>query len=138
MEKWVTRICRAFMMGLAWAGAWLPIGIVAARLVVVGDLDPEHIGGPLIAGFLYGAAFSAVAGIASGRRRLDDLSLSRAAASGAVSGLLVDVLLFVLEDNVPVAVFCSLTLMSTVSAVASAWLARMAKRGELRDATAGR
>jgi len=138
MEKGVTRICRALMMGLAWGGAWVPVGILVARMIVDGDLDPEHIGGPLYAGFVCGVVFSAVAGTAASRRRLDEMSFSRAAVSGAASGLLVGVLLFVLEDNFPVWVFSSLTLMSAVSAVASAWLARIAKRGDLRSATAGR
>ena len=144
MDNWVTRISRALMMGLAWAVVWVPVGAVAGRLIV-GELEPEHIGGPLYAGFLCGAIFSAVAGIASGRRRLRELSFSQAGAWGAVSGLLVGVLPFVLGDQhgserpvwiLPVVVTSSLTLMSAASAVGSAWLARMAKKGKWLDASA--
>ncbi len=95
MKKSLTRISRAAMMGFAWAGVWIPIGALAARLIV-GELDPPHIAGPLYAGFLCGTLFSGLAGIASGRRRLDELSPYRAAAWGALSGLFVGVLPFVM------------------------------------------
>jgi hypothetical protein len=98
MEKLVTRISRAAIMGLAWAGVWVAVGLLPARLIV-GELEPEHIGGPLYAGFICGAVFSELAGIASGRRRLDELSSSQAAVWGAASGLFVGVLPFVLGDN---------------------------------------
>jgi hypothetical protein len=142
MNKWVVRISRAFTMGLAWAAVWVPIGVVAARLIA-GELDPEHIGGPLYAGFLCGTVFSAVAGTASGRHRLDELSSARAVACGALSGLLIGALPFVIGDQkesdrplwvLPVVVMGALTLISAVSAGASAWLARMAKKGKWLDA----
>lgn len=146
MSKWMTRIGRTLMMGLAWAAAWVPVGMVVGTLIV-GELEPEHIGGPLYAGFLCGAIFSVVAGIASGRRRLSELSASRAAGWGALSGLLVGALPFVLggsQSSEPplwiqlAVVIGSLTALSAASAVASAWLARNATRGALRGATASR
>ena len=33
MAEWVTRIGRAATMGLAWALLWVPVGVVAARLI---------------------------------------------------------------------------------------------------------
>jgi hypothetical protein len=72
--------------------------MVGGRLVV-GELEPEHIGGSLYAGFLCGAIFSELAGIASGRRRLDEMSFAQAAAWGAAGGLVVGVVPFVLGDN---------------------------------------
>ena len=129
--KWVTRVSRALMMGLAWAAVWVPAGVVAARFIV-GELDPEHIGGPLYAGVLCGTAFAAVAGIASGRRKLHELSFSQAALRGAVSGLLVGALPFVLGDGSGeggpwyfwIALCSTLSLLGAVSALASVWLAR--------------
>ena len=50
----VTTFSRALMMGLAWAAAWLPVGMIAGALLV-GELEPEHIGGPLYAGIPCGA-----------------------------------------------------------------------------------
>jgi hypothetical protein len=97
MEKLVTCISRAALMGLAWAGAWVPIGVIAGPLFV-GELEPEHIGGPLYTGLVCGTVFSALAGIASGRR-LGDLSAYRAAAWGAASGLFTGMLPFVLGEG---------------------------------------
>ena len=133
MKKWLIRIGRAAMMGLAWAAAWVPVGLLAGWLMV-GELEPEWIGGPLYAGFLCGAMFSAVVGIADGRRGLDEMSLPRSGARGAVSGLLVGALwvVLVLSSDPPQwllegAVVGSLTLLSAVSGVGSALLARMGK-----------
>lgn len=137
MEKWVTRISRALMMGLAWAGAWVPAGVAVAGLFL-SELDPEHIGGPLYSGFLCGSVFSAVAGIAAGRLRLRDLSHFRAAISGTLSGLLVGglwlfvVFLSVVGDTggkpVPwlqfIGVVLALAAVSAVTAIGSVWIAR--------------
>jgi hypothetical protein len=133
MKKWFGRVGRAAMMGLAWAGAWVPVGAVLGG-IIAGELEPEHIGGPLYAGFLCGALFSAVAGIASGRRTPAGLSLSLAGARGALSGLLGGGLWMLLVfgggpgDDAPwllfAAVVGALTLISAASGVGSALLAR--------------
>lgn len=134
MEKWVIRICRALMMGLGWGAAWVPIGVFVASLFVA-ELDPPHIGGPLYVGFTCGVIFSAVAGLASGRRRLDELSFSRAAASGAVAGAAIPLILFAVGDGSfeegpwqAWAAFVSVAILaSTVSALGTVFLARSAK-----------
>jgi hypothetical protein len=97
MKNLVTRLSRAAMMGLAVAAAWVPVGVIAGPLFV-GELEPEHIGGPLYSGFVCGAVFYVLAGIASGRR-LGDLPASQAAAWGAASGLFTGVLPFVLGEG---------------------------------------
>jgi len=136
MQKWMTCIGRALLMGLAWAAVWAPLGMIAGRLIA-GELEPEHVGGSLYAGFLCGSIFSAVGGIASGRRRLDELSFSRAAAWGAVSGLLVGVLPFVLGDQtaserplwvLPVVVISSMTALGAFSASVSLPVARWLRK----------
>jgi hypothetical protein len=133
MKKWFIRVCRAAMMGLAWAAAWVLVGSLAG-LLIVGELEPEWIGGPLYAGFLCGAIFSAVAGIADSRRRLDEMSLPRAGVSGVTSGLLAGGLWLVvaLLSDPPQwllygAVVGSLALLSAVSGVTSALLGRTGK-----------
>lgn len=133
MKKWLIRTSRAAMMGLAWAVAWVPVGSLAGWLMV-GELEPEFIGGPLYAGFICGAMFAAVAGIADGRRELDEMSLPRSGVRGAVSGLLVGglwVVVALLSDPpkwlLYGAVVGSLTLLSGVSGVGSALLARTVK-----------
>lgn len=90
-------------------------------------------------GFLCGAVFSAVLGIAEGHRRLDELSLSRVGTWGAASGLLVGVLPFVVgtvNTELPlwlwgIAIICSVTLLSSVSAIGSALISKMSKKREM-------
>jgi hypothetical protein len=135
MEKWVTRISRAFMMGLAWAVAWMPIGLLIGFIVDRdGSMDEPWIAAGTYPGFFCGVVFSAVVGMAADRRRLRGLSLPLAGAWGLVSGLLVGglwVVVALLSDPpkwlLNVAVVGSLTLLSAVSGVGSALLARMGK-----------
>jgi hypothetical protein len=86
MEILLTRVGRAAAMGLAWAFFWVPV-VALASATVVGELELEHIGGPLYTGFACGAIFSALAGLASGRRTLERLSLREAAVLGAAAEL---------------------------------------------------
>jgi len=134
MKKWFIRSYRAAMMGLAWAAAWVPAGSLVGSLIV-GELEPEWIGGPLYAGFLCGAMFALVARIADGRRRLDEMSLAWSGIRGAASGLLVGAvwLVVVLLSDPPQwllngAVVGSLTILSAGSGVASVLVARMVKK----------
>src|SRR5262245_14622747 len=133
MKKWLIRPYRAAMMGLAWAAAWVPVGALVGSLIV-GELEPEWIGGPLYAGFLCGAMFSLVAGIAGGRRKLDEMSLAQSIVRGAASGFLMGVLwlVVVLLSDPPQwllegAVVGLLTILSACWGVGSVLLARMAK-----------
>jgi hypothetical protein len=145
MHKWMTRIGRAALMGFAWAVVWVPIGMLTGRLIV-GEVEPEHVGGSLYPSFLCGALFSALSGIATGRVRLDDLPVSRAAAWGAVSGMLIGALPFVLGGDqhnpgerplwvLPVAVISSLAVLSAFSAAISLPIARLFSKN-LRDVEA--
>ena len=137
MEKWVKRLSRAFMMGLAWALAWMPIGLLIGFIVDRdGSMDEPWIALGTYPGFLCGVVFSAVAGIAAGRRGLEELPLPLAAARGAVSGLLVGglwVVVALLSDPpkwmLNVAVVGSLTALSAVSGAGTALLGRMLKKG---------
>jgi hypothetical protein len=116
------------MMGLAWAVVWVLVGLVLARLIV-GELDPEHIAGPLYAGFICGAIFSTLAGTASGRRRLDELSFYRAASWGAMSGLCAGVLPFVIGDNGSYGAGWATTIVA-ISSIAAGIVAGRRRLGE--------
>ena len=129
----VTRISRAAMMGLAWAFAWVPIGVVGAR-VFVGELDPPHIGGPLYAGFICGSIFSALAGLASGRR-LSEMSSAHAAGWGAASGALAGVIPFVIGDNGSYNNGWATMIVAT-SSIAAAIVANRLRIGELSPSRA--
>ena len=95
--------------------------------------------------FLGGVTFSAVLGIAGRRRRLDEMSLPRFAAWGAVGGLLVSLIpaamvavgLATLASNAPgvwlltAVVGGPVTLGSAISAAGSLALARRAEERAL-------
>ena len=135
MTKWLRRLGAALMMGLAWALAWLPIGLVIGVIIDPdGTMDEPWVVLGTYPGFLCGVIFSAVVGMAEGRRRFAELSLHGVATWGAVSGLLGGgfwLVLALLSDPpqwlLNVVVVDSLTLLSAVSGVGSAFLARMGK-----------
>ena len=137
MDKWLAGIGRALMMGLAWAVAWMPVGLLLGFIVDRdGSMDEPWIAAGTYPGFLCGVVFSVAAGFAANRRRLDQLSLSLAGARGVASGLLVGALwvVVVLLSDPPkwllnVGVVGSLTLLSAVSGVGSAVLARILRNG---------
>lgn len=146
MKKWLRRIGGAVVRGLTWAVVWAPVGLLIGLIVDPdGSMDEPWVAVGAYPGFLCGVLFSAVLGIAEGRRSLDELSLARSGAWGAVSGLLVGVLPFVLgtpSTQRPLwfwaaVIIGPITLLSAVSAVGSALLARMAKKRELRGGSAG-
>ena len=94
MKKWLKRIRGAIGMGLSWAAAWAGVGAIVALVgLVFAGAGPVAMAtavvGFAVAGFIGGAAFSVVLGIAEGRRRFDQMSLPRFVAWGAVGGLLL-------------------------------------------------
>ncbi len=155
MKKWLRRIRGAVGMGLTWAAGWALFGVLigVSSVLLPGlpwDLFFEVFDAPLpalaIPGFVGGALFSTVLGIAGRRRRFDELSLPRFGAWGAVGGVLlslvpaamvaaglatpaVDVWLVTAVISGPLA------LLSAVSASGSLMLARMAEDRELLDAS---
>ena len=158
MKKWLRRIRGAVGMGLTWAVGWALFGVLIGVTSVLLPGLPWHLffevfDAPLpalaIPGFVGGALFSAVLGIAGRRRRFDELSLLRFGAWGAVGGLLlslvpaamtavglasaapgVDLWLITATISGPMA------LLSAVSATGSLALARMAEDRELLEASA--
>lgn len=88
MTKWGRRIRGAIGMGLAWGAAGFGAGTLLARVPGFdSDLPFALLFAPLA--FVVGIIFSGIL-VAIGRgRRIDSMSLSRFAAWGAVSGLLL-------------------------------------------------
>ncbi len=93
MRTWLRRIRGAVLMALTWAVVWAPVGVLIGMIVDPNDsMEEMWVAVGAYPGFLCGAVFSAVLGIAEGRRRFDELSLPRFAAWGALGGLLLGVL----------------------------------------------
>lgn len=134
------RVFLVILVALAWAVVWSPVGVLAGIIVdPVGSIDEMWVAIGAYPGFLCGAVFSAAIGIAEGRRGFDEIALSRVAAWGAVSGLLVGVLPFVLGTvNTALPLWLwgivtagAVTILSSASAVGTALIARIAKKRAL-------
>ena len=91
MRKLLRRARAAIGLGLTWAVAWLGVGVAFGLLAF--SFEPSALVfnalASAAAGFVGGATFSVLLGIADGRRRFDQLSLPRFACWGALGGLLV-------------------------------------------------
>jgi hypothetical protein len=100
--KWLKRIRGAIGMGLTWAAGWAVFGLligVSSRLfphLLPWDAFFNVFDAPLpalaIPGFIGGALFSIVLGIAGRGRRFSDLSVPAFAAWGAFGGLMLSLL----------------------------------------------
>jgi hypothetical protein len=85
-------------MGLTWAAAWAVGGVLIGVASILTPGLPwnsffEVFDAPLpalaVPGFVGGALFSIVLGVAARRRRFDELSIPRFAAWGALGGLML-------------------------------------------------
>ena len=99
MSGWLARVRGALGMGVTWGAAWAFVGILIGVSLLLGipmEWFIEVFDAPLpalaVPGFVCGAAFSVVLGVAGRRRRFDELSLPRFTAWGAAGGLLVSLL----------------------------------------------
>jgi len=139
MTRWLRRIRAAVGMGLIWGVGWAIVGGAIMEGIVdphgkILDMWPQTLAIP---GFLCGAVFSVMLGIAASGRRFDELSLPRFAALGAGTGLLLGVLAAITgPESLPLwlraaVVITPLTVLSAASAAAALAVARMAERRAL-------
>ena len=141
MWKWLRRLRGVVGMGLIWAVGGVGIGglielldnllPVAHPLTRLVDMWPQTLA---IVAFPYGVVFAIVLGMARGRRRFEECSLSQFAARGAVAGLVLGALAMTMGAGI---VFVGITtLLSTVAGAGSLALARMAEERGLLAAGA--
>lgn len=156
MTGGLRRIRGALGMSVIWAIGWALAGVLigVTSLVLPGlpwDAFFRVFDAPLpalaIPGFIGGALFSVVLGIAGRRRRFNELSLPRFALWGAVAGLLLSLVPAALVAvglatvgrpdidlwQITAAISGPLTVLSAVSASGSLALARRAQRQELHE-----
>lgn len=137
MNRWMRRVRAAVVMGVTWAVVWAPVGVLVG-LIVDPDGSTDEMwflvfGYP---GFLGGVVFSIVLALRARRRRVDDLSVTRVGGWGAVAGLLVGTLPFLVgtpTNRIPLwllasTVVSSTTLLSALSAAGTLAIARRGKR----------
>jgi hypothetical protein len=134
VRQFLRRVRGAVGMGVVWALVWAPIAVVIGTTIV----DPHDTMDEMwpmvgaLPGFLGGVTFSVVLATAARRRRLEELSIGRVAAWGALAGFVVGSLPFFLGTptaSVPLwelfsIVAGSITVMSAGSAAASLAIAR--------------
>jgi hypothetical protein len=151
MKQWMTRLRGAVGMGLTWAVGWAIAGVLIgvtslllpglpwARFFEVFDAPLPALAIP---GFVGGALFSVVLGIAGRRRRFHELSLPRFAAWGALGGVLLTLFPFALvtvglasteggkfaAGQILAVISGPFILLSAASAVGSLLLARRSER----------
>lgn len=148
--KWLKRIRGAAGMGLTWAAAWAVGGVLigVASILTPGlpwDSFFKVFDAPLpalaIPGFVGGALFSVILGIAARRRRFDELSIPRFAAWGALGGLMLSLVPAAMAGvglltqagegeglwKATAVISGPFILLSAVSAAGSLFLARRAK-----------
>ena len=143
MSTWFGGIRRAAMLALAWGVAWAPLGLLTGMIVDAdGAMDEPWIAIGAYPGFLCALIFSTALAFAHRGSRLAELSFARAAAWGAVSGLLLMVVVTGLlgspnSEHVlwkgRFVIAGAITLLSALSAVASVWVAGKVKGPVLRD-----
>ena len=139
MRHWFRRLRGAFLMGVVWALAWgLGIGGAIELLQNIGlgqewmrriDMWPQTLAIP---GFISGAVFSIVLGIAGRGRKFEDLSTPRFASWGAAGGLLGGALMIAMwgiSGPVGIPLFLGVpALLGSLSAAGTLKVARMAER----------
>lgn len=146
MKSWQRQVRDAVVMGLAWAVVWAPVAVLIGTKIIDPDnsMDEMWVVAGAYPGFLCAVIFAAVRSISERGRKLAELPLARAAALGALAGVLVGVFPFTVGTATTalslwllgVIVIGTITLTSAVSAVGSVLLARMARKREFRDASA--
>lgn len=130
MRTWLRRIRGAAGLCLLWAGAGIGVGgmfelidnVAPGALPFISRVDmwPQTMAAVF---FLGAVVFTTLVGIVERDRRLEELSLPRFAAWGAVAGLLLGVVL-----GAPAIFLGITTLGSSLAAAGSLALARAAER----------
>lgn len=140
MRDLLRRVRGALGMGVTWALTWAVVGGGIMEGIVdpngeILDMWPQTLAIP---GFVFGIAFSVLLAVAARRRRFDELSLSRFAAWGAGTGLLMGGLALAAGALPALAPFwwraavlvAPVTLLSTISSTGALAVARLATRRE--------
>ena len=138
MKHWLRRARGAVGLGVVWALVWAVVAVaIGLAIDPDGSMDEMWPTVGAYPGFLGGVLFSVVLAIAALRRSLQELSLPRVAAWGALAGLVVGTLPFLIGEPttelplwlLALVVIGSITALSAASAAGSLAIAR---RGEQR------
>ena len=123
MKQWVRRIRGTIGMGLTWAVAGSAAGAIISLGFVVRTGSRPDAPFPIMLGalgFVAGLAFSGVLRLVEGRRRFDQMSLSRFAAWGAGVGFALSATFFLAVSRGDPAFLRYFVVVGPVVAVAAA------------------
>lgn len=143
MASWMRRVRGALGMGITWAIAWAIAGVLIGVSSLVLTFLPwdaffRVFDAPLpalaIPGFISGAIFSVVLGIAGRRRRFGQLSMPWFTALGAGGGMLLGAV--AVSGGFPVGTLIFTGVLAAGSAAGTLALARMGEQRELPEAKA--
>jgi hypothetical protein len=135
MPHWLKGFGNAVLLGAAWAIVWAPIAIVLGTFIIDPDnsMDEMWFAVGAFPAVLCALLFSGFLALAE--TGLEEVSLPRAGAWGAVAGVMVGAIPFASgtpnpnnADWLGLAVMGSFALLSAASAIGSALLIRIANR----------
>ncbi len=133
------RVRAALFMGAAWAVAWAPLGVLLGLIIDPdGSMDEMWFLVGAYPGVAGGLLFSLVLWGFRGQHRLEELSAARIGKWGAVAGLAVGVLPFLLgsaTSAVPLWLLAGgfITATTVLGAVSAAGTLRLAQRAIVQD-----
>jgi hypothetical protein len=103
MTSWWKGVRTTVLAGLAWAVAWAPIAVLIGITIIDPDNSMDEMWPAIGAypGFFCGVVFCSLLGIVDRHHRLAETALPRPFVLGAVGGLLVGVLPFMIGTANP-------------------------------------
>ena len=138
MKSWLKSLRRALLLAATWGMVWAPLAVLVGTTIIDPDnsMDEMWVMVGALPGFMCAVIFSALLSLAARPRSLAEVSLIRAGTTGALAGLMAGVFPFTIGSSssqlspwvLGGAVIGSITLLSTLSAIASVMVARTARR----------
>lgn len=141
MKRWLQRLRGVVGTALTWAVGWCIAGMLIGTTGLFGNLAlVEYVifGGVFaVLGFIGGTAFSVVLSLIEGRRRFDQMSLSRFAVWGAIGGALMSLTVTALGEGGGLATWVFYMALGSGSAAGSLAVARRAEHQQLLESGEG-
>ncbi len=131
MRKWLRRIGGAIGMGFTWAAAWAAAGMVPRWLFGFNTDVPFPVVFGLL-GFVAGLIFAALLALFERRHALDEMTFSRFAGWGALSGFLLSAVFARAASLGAADVFVIVPTFVVACAVCASGSLALAKRAEMR------
>ena len=139
MPAWLRRMRAALTVGLIWALAWAPVGVLVGLVADPdGRMDEPWLLIFAYPGFMGGVLFSIVLARRAHRRRVAELSIPQVATWGGLAGLAAGSIPFLIgtpTGRIPLALLYAAVAgaAATLSAASAAATVAVAQRGRCRE-----